>query len=216
MKLAQRQDMDPSGSRTLRAHTFWKFATAARQQVVRQQINSAPLDQRGHIVDLKQDALGQLVSDTVEGVPPENSGTQQLVKRLAKMLGPIVRRTRDQLEAQFNEELKKVNKELDRVGRQQPDEGELIISQIKPLKEMLLQLIQQYRKNCTEIGLEVKRKLTDFNGDSIQEMDIDYWGPSLDELPLFQGYDVVKKVVRNRLQAWIPPVKVNYALRLHA
>lgn len=60
----------------------------------------------------------------------------------------------------------------------------------------------------TDIGLVVKKKLTAFNGDSICEMDIDYWGPTLQELPMFQGFEEVKKVVEARLQMWADPIKV--------
>ncbi|KAL3907518.1 MAG: hypothetical protein SGPRY_010140, partial [Prymnesium sp.] len=122
--------------------------------------------------------------------------------------------TKDDLRAQFEEELRKVGKELSRVGRDQPDEGEVVMSQVRPLRQLLSEIISDCTSQASssmellrDIGLVVKKKLTAFNGDSICEMDIDYWGPTLQELPMFQGFEEVKKVVEARLQMWADPIK---------
>lgn len=46
--------------------------------------------------------------------------------------------------------------------------------------------------------------LREFGGDNLKEIDIDFWEINAFELPMFQGEEACKALVRMTLDKWIP------------
>jgi hypothetical protein len=80
--LAREAEIDPNGSRTLRAYTFWKQAREVRQNQIKDAIAKGSVDNKPHVLDLKVDDRGDLVPDWVQGLPEGCQGTGALVVRI--------------------------------------------------------------------------------------------------------------------------------------
>ena len=136
--LARDQSVDPLGTRTLRAYTFWKQARDVRTDEIKSEMSTKSGNQRPHVLDLKRDANGDLVPDHVPGVPQECQGTGALVARLATQLGPLVRTTKDDLERQFKELETSIEERLEQIGRKAPgDDWQMLEERLRPLKNIL-------------------------------------------------------------------------------
>jgi hypothetical protein len=136
--LARDQSVDPQGTRTLRAYTFWKQARDVRTDAIKSEMTTKSGNQRPHVLDLKKDANGDLVPDHVPGVPQECQGTGALVVRLANQLGPLVRTTKDDLERQFKELETSIEERLEKIGRRAPgDDWHMTEERLRPLKNIL-------------------------------------------------------------------------------
>lgn len=205
LQLARRADIDPDGSRTLRAHTFWNIARPFHKNRVRQQIESAPPERKGHVLALKEDPnTGDLIPDEhVEGVAPANCGTKSFVTRLAGMLGPLVRSTKDELYNQFNSHKLKAEDRLKVIGSETPSSYSLVASQLRPVRALLADKLKELDK-YTDIVLKLKTNILSADGSTISEGDIEWWRPEASELPMFQGYDATKATVELTLRKWIP------------
>jgi len=210
LQLARSPSIDPDGSRTLRAHTFWNIARPFHKDRVCKQIAAAPADKKGHVLALRMDASNQLVPDTVEGVPPTNYGTTSFVSRLAGMLGPLVRSTKDELYNQFNSHKMKIDDRLKTVGTETPSSYSLVAQQLRPVRALLADKLKELEK-FTDIVLKLKANILTADGSQIKEEEIQWWRPEASELPMFQGYDATKATVDLTLRKWIPFTEVMLA-----
>lgn len=198
--------VDPSGSRTLRAYTFWPPRDVRKDEILAAISGARDSRFRPHVIELKNNGTGEMVPATAHGVPREFQGTSMLVQRLSLRLGALVRDTAGQLQMKFENELKRIENEISKLGEVLNEE------KVKDAKMRVVFLCVDKVKEKALAGYELTqsldnlmKKFTETSGVTIPESKINYWGKSDTELSLFQGRDKCKEMVEEHVQGWRMP-----------
>ena len=127
--------------------------------------------------------------------------------RLANQLGPLVRTTKLELMGQFKDLQKTIDERLEVIGRKPiTDDWEQMEKRLEPLKTLLRNVGKKLVKEDLTDPYEIfVGDLRELGGDDLNEVDIDFWELNAFEVPLFQGEDACRKLVRLKMEKWIPP-----------
>ena len=215
--LALAEEVDPTGARTLRMHTFYRYARAELQAAIREAIAS-PADptHRAHILDLERlSNSGKLIeAPQVAGVPADAQGIDSFLLRSAEKLGPIARGAKPELHRQLLDAAKDIGQRLDTIGRDPPSSDEIFHEKVAPLFRALKKRADELTSIATtrDDGINVNTEIQRFQGELtrhgisiIDEFDIKYWTICELEPMGFQGTAEMTCVVRRIMERWIVP-----------